>query len=53
MKDYLDMATEDFRWKDATAKEAQELIKEYKENSWWYNYEEWAHSGLDNPHKEN
>ena len=53
MKNHIDRATDDSRWENANPKEAQEIIKEYKENAWWYDYEDWAHSGLDNPSEEN
>ena len=53
IKTHVDRATEDPRWKKSTPKQAQEILKEYKENAWWYDYDEWAHSGLDDPHKEN
>jgi hypothetical protein len=52
MKNHIDRATDDSRWEKSTPKECQEIIKEYKENFWWYDYDEWAHSELDDPNEE-
>jgi hypothetical protein len=53
MKNHIDRATDDPRWEKSTLEEAREIIKEYKENAWWDDYDEWANSGLDDPNDEN
>ena len=53
MKTPIDRATNDPRWENATPKEAQDILKEYQEYASWYDYDDWAHSGLDNPHENN
>jgi len=43
----VERATQDPRWKNATAYEAQKLIEFHKG---WLDYDEWAHEGMHDPH---
>jgi hypothetical protein len=52
MKNHIDRATDDPRWEKATLEESKKIIQEYKENAWWDDYDEWAHSEMDDPHEE-